>query len=64
MIIEKQYPVFAALKASKELKIVYEGKYFGVFLPSEDADKKFKQPADDLNYYKNTLFTTGINFKS
>ena len=64
MILEKQYPVFAALKASHEWKLVYEGKYFGVFLPSKFANKKFKQPTDDLNYYKNTLFTTGINFKS
>lgn len=64
MILEKQYPVFAALKASDEWKLVYEGKYFGVFLPSKFANKKFKQPTDDLNYYKNTLFTTGINFKS
>lgn len=63
MILEKSYPVYTVMKSSKKWKLVFEGKYFGVFLPSELADKKFKQPTDDLNYYKNTLFTTGINFK-
>lgn len=41
---------------------VYEGKYFGVFLPKKVANKKFVQPTNDINYYKNTLFTTGIKF--
>lgn len=62
MIIEKSYPVYTVLSSSKEWKNVYEGKYFGVFIPSRVAKQKYKQPTDDVNYYKNTLFTTGINF--
>ncbi len=64
MIIEKNYPIFTVLKASKEWQLAYEGKYFGVFLPVNYHDKNFRKPTDNLEYYKNTLFTTGINFKS
>lgn len=63
MILEKSYPIFTVIKNSKEWKLVYEGQYFGVFLPAELANKTFKQPAEDLDHYKNTLFTTCINFK-
>ncbi len=64
IIIEKYYPVFKELqKEENGWKLVYQDKAFGVFLPKSKADRKFTQPADDLNYYKNTLFTTGINFK-
>ena len=62
MIIENYYPVYNKLKEGKEWKAIYEGKVFGVFVPSNKADKKFKQPSDDLNYYKNTLFDTDIKF--
>ena len=63
IIIEKYYPIYNVLQKEGGWKLVYEDKSFGVFLPEEKANKKFIQPTDDLNYYKNTLFTTGINFK-
>lgn len=62
MIIEKVYPVYNKLKNSDNWKIAYEDRNFGVFLPADKADKKFKQPSNDINYYKNTLFNTGIKF--
>ncbi len=64
IIIEKYYPIFNVLQKSEEWKLVYQDKTFGVFLPKAKADKKFIQPTDDIKYYKNTLFTTGIKFKS
>lgn len=64
MIIEKKYPIYKTLKEYKEWKEVYEGRQFGVFMPSKNANREFEQPTDDLKYYKNTLFTTDINFKS
>lgn len=63
MILEKMYPVYEKLKNSKEWKVVYEGDIFGVFLPAKNSNKKFIQPSNDINYYKNTLFNTDINFK-
>lgn len=63
MILEKMYPIYNKLKDSNNWKVVYEGKNFGVFLPRKNADKKFIQPSNDINYYKNTLFNTDINFK-
>lgn len=62
MIIENSYPVYNVLKQEGKWVAVYEGKYFGVFLPKKVANKKFVQPTNDINYYKNTLFTTGIKF--
>lgn len=62
MIIENTYPVYEVLKKSKEWKVVYEGENFGVFLPSKLADKNFVQPTNDINYYRNNLFTTDIKF--
>ena len=62
MIIENSYPVYNVLKQEGKWIAVYEGKYFGVFLPKKVANKKFVQPTSDINYYKNTLFTTGIKF--
>lgn len=64
MIIEKSYPVFEELKKTNRWKCVYEGDVFGVFLPVEKANRNFKLPTDDENYYKNGLFTTEINFSS
>ncbi len=63
MIIEKSYPIYNVLKQKNEWSVVYEGRNFGVFLPTNIAkNKKFIQPTNDINYYKNTLFTTGIKF--
>lgn len=62
MIIENSYPVYEKLKQGNEWSAVYEGKNFGVFLPTPKAKKEFKQPTDDINYYKNTLFDTDIKF--
>lgn len=64
MILEKNYPVYEVIKNSKEWTLVYEGDIFGVFLPQAKANRNFVKPSDDLDYYKNTLFTTDINFKS
>jgi len=62
MIIEKNYPVFEVLNKSKEWKLVYEGKGFGIFLPSIKANKNFIQPDNSEKYYKNNLFDTDIKF--
>lgn len=62
IIVEKIYPAYKTLKAYDEWKEVYEGKHFSVFLPASASHTELL-PTDDLNYYKNTLFTTDINFK-
>ncbi len=62
MIIENYYPIYNKLKEDKEWKAVYEGKVFGVFLPVSKSNREFKQPSDDLNYYKKNLFNTDIKF--
>lgn len=63
MILEKTYPIYNVIKNSTDWQNPYEGKYFGVFISKKIAKKNYKKPTDDINYYKNTLFNTGINFK-
>ncbi|CCY62714.1 putative uncharacterized protein [Clostridium sp. CAG:967] len=63
IIIENYYPVYNVLKESSDWHLVYTGGIFGVFVPKNKSTQKFKMPTDDINYYKNTLFNTGINFK-
>lgn len=66
MIIEKYYPVYNALLASKDWELVYDGdKDFGVFVKFKDAKETkitYKMPSNNLNYYQKTLFNTDINF--
>jgi len=62
MILKKSYPIYEHLNKSKDWKIIYNGKYCGVFVPSDIENKNYIQPSDDINYYKNTLFTTDIKF--
>ncbi len=62
MILENMYPIYNKLKNSKDWTVVYEGAKFGVFLPASKAGRKFIQPTDNTNYYKNTLFNTDIKF--
>ena len=63
IIIEKYYPIFNILQKESEWTLVYQDKLFGVFLPKSKASNNYTLPTDDINYYKNTLFTTGIKFK-
>ena len=62
MVIEKYYPVYEVLSKSKFWCKIYEGQVFGVFIPEKDKKANYKQPSDDINYYKNTLFDTSIKF--
>lgn len=63
MIIEKYYPVYNKLKNSKNWVLVYESKVFGVFVPYTKLRKSYILPSNDIKYYKNTLFDTGIKFR-
>lgn len=63
MIIENYYPIYEVLSKSKTWCKIYEGETFGVFVPFKNKRDSYKQPSSDINYYKNTLFDTDINFK-
>lgn len=64
MIIEHDYPIYKALAKSKDWKEIYTGKFFSVFIESDkNKNNKYIQPTDNMDYYKNSLFTTDINFK-
>lgn len=62
MVIENYYPVYKRLKTTKEWKLVFEDRAFGVFVKSKDAKKEYKIPPTNLDYYKKSLFDTNINF--
>jgi len=66
MVVEKYYPVYNVLKTKKNWALVYEGKFFGVFVRSNSTvgfKKDYKKPSDDVEHYKKTLFDTNIRFK-
>lgn len=62
MILEKTYPIYKVINESKDWQNAYEGKSFAVFVSNKIAKKDYIKPTDDINYYKNTLFNTGIKF--
>jgi len=68
IIVEKFYPVYAALDHHKGWKRVFDSEGFGLFVRSKDAKdakdykKSYKIPSTDLNYYKKTLFDTEVKF--
>ncbi len=66
MIIERKYPVFAAINYRKDWKLIFVDGKFGVFAKSAEMAKRhhkpFIAPSKDIEYYKKTLFDTNINF--
>lgn len=62
MVIESFYPVFEILKKQSDWKLVFEDKFFAVFVKSSYKQKKYVSPSMDMNYYKRTIFDTNIKF--
>lgn len=62
LIIEKTYPVILMLNQHPDWINVYETENFVVYLRKELVRNNFVQPANELEYYKNTLFDTAIKF--
>ena len=63
IILEKNYPAYKKIEASKDWKLVYEGRENGIFVRSNEVKPKYLIPNNDINYYKNSLFDTSIKFK-
>lgn len=61
ILLEKRYPIYKILKNEKNWKQVFDDNLFAVFVKPEGI-KKYKNPSDDINYYKKTLFDTEIKF--
>lgn len=62
MILEKSYPIYNVINKSNDWQNAYEGEYFGVFVSKKIAKKDYIIPTNNIDYYKNTLFNTGIKF--
>lgn len=62
MIIEKSYPVYYALLQRGDYRLVFNDKAAGVFVKSYLANRKFKIPSTNSDYYKRTIFDTDVNF--
>ena len=63
IIMDNTYPIYNQLQKLKNWKLAYKGKYFGVFIKSENVKKSYKTPSNSLKYYQKTLFDTNIFFK-
>lgn len=62
LLIDKDMPVYKALKKNPRWKEIFNDNYFIVFVRYKDAKTGYKMPSNDLGYYKRTLFNTDINF--
>lgn len=62
IVIEKYYPIYKTLLARKHWVLVFEDSNYGVFIKEKNVRKNYKQPSNDINYYKKHLFDTNINF--
>lgn len=63
ILLEKMQPVCYILKKTKEWKAVYEDNHFILFIRTKYAKKSYKQPSNDLEYYKKNLFETDVDFR-
>lgn len=62
MIIEKFYPIYNLLKHDKQWEDIFEDNFFAVFVKTKNANKKYKKPIINPEYYKKTTFDTNVNF--
>lgn len=63
IILNKNYLVFNKLKTDKSWKLVFDDGVNGVFIKKKDAKNHYKQPSEDINYYRETLFDTNIDLR-
>lgn len=64
LLVEKYYKAYHILKSDKKWKLVYDkDKNFGVFVRADKVKNKYIEPTTDINYYKDTLFDTDVDFK-
>ncbi len=61
--IQKYLPVFKVLLKHKDWTIVYEDDIFALFVKTKDLKKNYIAPVTRLDYYKDTLFDTNIDFR-
>lgn len=63
ILMEKDYAVYTLIKGLKNWKLIYKGKHFGVFVKADEAKKHYKNPPNNIEYYRKNIFNTDINFK-
>lgn len=62
MVIEKFYPVFKKISNDKDWILIFQGESYGVFVRRNDLKAYYALPSYDIDYYRNSLFDTKINF--
>lgn len=62
IFLSKKQPIFEQIEKDKNWKIIFDDTANVVFVKSNKAKKSYKQPPDDLKYYRKTLFDTSIDF--
>lgn len=63
IIIEYGFPAYKKLLSMSDWSCVFEDINYGVFVKTKNLKEKYKMPPDKIDYYKEHLFDTDIDFK-
>lgn len=63
IFLSKKQPVFGQIEKDKSWKIIFDDTANVIFIKAKDAKKSYKQPPEDMNYYRRTLFDTSIDLR-
>lgn len=64
IILEKSYPAYKKMFQNKRWSLIFDDKYFGVFIPSDKVKKTYKYPSASDDYYDKTKFNTNMEFNN
>ncbi|MCM1003484.1 MAG: hypothetical protein NC408_04000 [Candidatus Gastranaerophilales bacterium] len=59
---DKSTKIYNVLKANPFWTEIFDGPLCGIFIPTQFAQKEYKQPSQDLKYYEKILFKTNGEF--
>lgn len=62
-ILEKGFPICEKMNNDSKWTLVFEDRFYEVYVKTKDLKKKYLVPSDELNYYRKTLFDTDIDFR-
>lgn len=62
VIVEKFYPIYSLMLSRPDWVQIFQDTHYGLFIKSDKAKKTYKLPPMDIQYYKQTVFDTDLDF--
>lgn len=63
IIMEYGFPAYNKLLSMADWSLVFKDIAYGVFVRTKNKKENYKMPPDKIDYYKNHLFDTDIDFR-